>query len=60
MKDLKQLKEQWAQQHFEKQYSKEELNGFLQKKSTYSIKWIFYLSIAEFLVYMVLPLFSPT
>ena len=59
MKDLKQLKEQWAQQNFEKQYSKEELNGFLKKKSTYSIKWIFYLSIAEFLVYMGLPLFSP-
>lgn len=59
MKDLKQLKEQWAQQNFEKQYSKEELNGFLRKKSTYSIKWIFYLSIAEFLVYMGLPLFSP-
>jgi len=59
MKDLKQLKEQWAQQHFDKQYSKEELNGFLQKKSTYSIKWIFYLSIAEFLIYMALPLFSP-
>lgn len=59
MKDLKQLKEQWAQQNFEKQYSKKELNGFLRKKSTYSIKWIFYLSIAEFLVYMGLPLFSP-
>ena len=59
MKDLKQLKEKWAQQNFEKQYSKEELNGFLRKKSTYSIKWIFYLSIAEFLVYMGLPLFSP-
>ena len=59
MKDLKQLKEQWAQQHFNKQYSKEELNAFLRKKSTYSIKWIFYLSIAEFLIYMALPLFSP-
>ena len=59
MKDLKQLKEKWAQQNFEKQYSKEELNSFLRKKSTYSIKWIFYLSIAEFLVYMGLPLFSP-
>ena len=59
MKDLKQLKEKWAQQNFVKQYSKEELNGFLRKKSTYSIKWIFYLSIAEFLVYMGLPLFSP-
>ena len=59
MKDLKQLKEKWAQQNFEKQYSKEELNGFLRKKSAYSIKWIFYLSIAEFLVYMGLPLFSP-
>ena len=59
MKDLKQLKEQWAQQRFEKHYSKEELNRFLKKKSAYSIKWIFYLSIAEFLIYMGLPLFSP-
>ena len=59
MKDLKQLKEQWAQQNFDKQYSKEELNNFLQQKSTYSIKWIFYLSIAELFLYMSLPLFLP-
>ena len=59
MKDLKQLKEQWAKQNFDKQYSKEELNNFLQQKSTYSIKWIFYLSIAELFLYMGLPLFLP-
>ena len=31
MKDLKQLKEQWAQQHFDKQYSKEELNASYER-----------------------------
>ena len=32
MKDLKQLKEQWAKQNFDKQYSKEELNNFSPTK----------------------------
>jgi len=59
MKDLKELKEKWANQSFEKQFSKEELNAFLQKKSSYSIKWIFYLSVIEFFFYLLLPLILP-
>lgn len=59
MRDLKELKETWARQSFDKQFSKEELNAFLQKKSSYSIKWIFYLSVIEFLFYLLLPIILP-
>lgn len=59
MDKLDQLKTDWEQQSFDKQYSKEELNSFLQKKSTASIKWIFYLSNIEFLLYLSLPILLP-
>lgn len=59
MRDLKELKEKWAGQSFDKQFSKEELNAFLQKKSSYSIRWIFYLSVIEFLFYLLLPIILP-
>ncbi|MDC1030100.1 hypothetical protein OAR07_02330 [Flavobacteriaceae bacterium] len=59
MDEFKSLKEKWANQKFDKQYSVEELNGFLQKKSKTSIKWIFYLSVAEFFLYMSFPFIIP-
>ena len=59
MKELEDLKNKWAKQDFSHSYSKEEIKGFLQKKSTHSIKWIFYLSIVEFLLYLGFPLFAP-
>ena len=40
MKELEDLKNKWAKQDFSQSYSKEEIKGFLQKKSTHSIKWI--------------------
>ena len=59
MKELEDLKNKWAKQDFSQSYSKEEIKGFLQKKSTHSIKWIFYLSIVEFLLYLGFPLLAP-
>ena len=59
MKELEELKHQWAKQDFSQNFSKEEIKGFLQKKSTHSIKWIFYLSIAEFIAYLSFPLLVP-
>lgn len=59
MKELEDLKNKWAKQDFSHSYSKEEIKGFLQKKSTHSIKWIFYLSIVEFVLYLGLPLLAP-
>jgi hypothetical protein len=59
MKELEDLKNKWAKQDFSQSYSKEEIKGFLQKKSTHSIKWIFYLSIVEFVLYLSFPLLVP-
>lgn len=59
MKELEDLKNKWAKQDFSQSYSKEEIKGFLQKKSTDSIKWIFYLSIVEFVLYLSFPLLVP-
>ena len=59
MKELEDLKNKWAKQDFSQSYSKEEITGFLQKKSTHSIKWIFYLSIVEFILYLSFPLLVP-
>ena len=59
MMKLEDLKNKWAKQDFSQSYSKEEIKGFLQKKSTHSIKWIFYLSIVEFVLYLSFPLLVP-
>lgn len=59
MKELEDLKNKWAEQDFSHSFSKEDIKGFLQKKSTYSIKWIFYLSIVEFILYLGFPLLVP-
>ena len=59
MKELEDLKNKWAEQDFSQSYSKEEIKNFLQKKSTHSIRWIFFLSIAEFLLYLSFPLLVP-
>ena len=59
MKELEDLKNKWAKQDFSQSYSKEEIKGFIQKKSTHSIKWIFYLSIVEFVLYLSFPLLVP-
>ena len=59
MKELEDLKNKWAEQDFSQSYSKEDIKSFLQKKSTHSIRWIFYLSIAEFLLYLSFPLLVP-
>ena len=59
MDELKLLKNKWANQKFDKQYSAEELNGLIQKKSKSSIKYIFYLSVTEFFLYISIPFIVP-
>jgi uncharacterized membrane protein len=59
MDELKSLKNKWANQKFDKQYSAEELNGLIQKKSKSSIKYIFYLSVTEFFLYISIPFIGP-
>jgi len=59
MDELKSLKNKWANQKFDKQYSAEELNGLIQKKSKSSIKYIFYLSVTEFFLYISIPFIVP-
>jgi hypothetical protein len=59
MDELKSLKNKWANQKFDKQYSAEELNGLIQKKSKSSIKYIFYLSVTEFFLYISIPVIVP-
>lgn len=59
MNKLDDLKEKWGQQTFNTNYSKEELNRILQQKSSHSIRWIFYLSLLEFVLYLALPVLLP-
>ncbi|MGB0367647.1 MAG: hypothetical protein ACPGC8_08425 [Flavobacteriaceae bacterium] len=59
MKELEDLKNKWAKQDFSQSFTEEDIKGFLQKKSTHSIKWIFYLSIVEFILYLSFPLLVP-
>ena len=59
MNKLDDLKEKWGQQTFNTNYSKEELNRILQQKSSHSIRWIFYLSLLEFVLYLALPILLP-
>ena len=59
MKELDKLKQEWAKQNFDQYFSKEDLQGFLHNKSAHSIKWIFYLSIIEFVLYLSFPLLVP-
>ena len=59
MDELKSLKNKWANQKFDKQYSAEELNGLIQKKSKPSIKYIFYISVTEFFLYISIPFIVP-
>ena len=59
MNKLDDLKEKWGQQTFNTNYSKEELNRILQQKSSHSIRWIFYLSLLEFVLYLAFPVLLP-
>ncbi len=59
MDELEGLKNKWAKQSFRKKYTDKELNQLLTKKSTSNIRWIFYLSIGEFILYMLFPILVP-
>ncbi len=59
MKELEKLKNSWGKQAFGPSFTKEEIKGFIQKKSAHSVKWIFYLSVLEFFLYLSFPLLVP-
>jgi hypothetical protein len=53
------LKQQWKNQKFDHNFSKEELFKLSQKKSISSIKWIFIFSCIEFFAYLIIPFLIP-
>ena len=55
MNKLDALKQEWKNQRFDLQLSKEELYALTQKKSISSIKWIFIFSCVEFIAYLLYP-----
>tara|TARA_B110000046_G_scaffold84839_1_gene92945 strand:- start:1915 stop:2547 length:633 start_codon:yes stop_codon:yes gene_type:complete len=59
MNKLDILKNQWKNQKFDKNFSKEELFHLTQKKSISSIKWIFIFSCIEFFAYLLFPFVIP-
>jgi len=59
MEKLNTLKQQWKNQKFDKNFSKEELFHLTQKKSISSIKWIFIFSCIEFFAYLLFPFVIP-
>ena len=59
MNDLEDLKKHWKAQKFKRQFSKDELYSMLKKRSKNAVQWILYLSIAEFVFYLIFPLLVP-
>ena len=59
MNKLDALKQEWKNQRFDLQLSKEELYALTQKKSISSIKWIFIFSCVEFFAYLLFPFLIP-
>ncbi|MBT4903925.1 MAG: hypothetical protein HON57_01920 [Flavobacteriaceae bacterium] len=59
MNKLDALKQEWKNQRFDLQLSKEELYALTQKKSISSIKWIFIFSCVEFFSYLLFPFLIP-
>ncbi len=55
--DLDSLKNQWQEQSAEKKYGDREILGMLNKKSRNYVKYIFYISLAEFLFILILNLY---
>ena len=59
MDKLDTLRQEWRNQKFDMQLSKEELYELTQKKSISSIKWIFIFSCVEFFAYLLFPFVIP-
>ncbi len=59
MNELEDLKKHWKAQKFERQFSKEELYSMLKQRSKNAVQWILYLSIAEFVFYLIFPVLVP-
>lgn len=59
MNELEDLKKQWKAQKFERQFSKEELYLMFKQRSKNAVQWILYLSIAEFIFYLIFPVLVP-
>ena len=59
MEDLKQYKKVWKNQtHTEDQLDSNEISKMIHKKSSSTVKWIFYISIAEFIVLTLINIFG--
>lgn len=59
MNKLDRIKQEWKNQKFDIQLSREELYELTQKKSISSIKWIFIFSCIEFFAYLLFPFLIP-
>ena len=61
MEDLKQYKEAWQhQKHDDKQVNADTITKMIHRKSSSVVKWIFYISIIEFVVLTLLNIFIKT
>lgn len=61
MEDLKQYREVWqAQDHADKQLDFDTITKMIHKRSSSIVKWIFYISIIEFVVLTLINIFGKT
>lgn len=61
MEDLKQYREVWqAQKYADKQLDSDTLTKMIHKKSSSIVKWIFYISVIEFVVLTLINIFGKT
>jgi len=61
MKDLKQYRKVWqAQEYADKQLDADTLTKMIHKKSSSIVKWIFYISVIEFVVLTLINIFGKT
>ncbi len=61
MEDLKKYREVWqAQQHADKQLDSDTITKMIHKRSSSIVKWIFYISLIEFIVLTLINIFGKT
>lgn len=61
MGDLKEYKEAWKhQKHDDKQVDRDTITKMIHRRSSSTVKWIFYISIIEFAVLTLVNIFSKT
>lgn len=61
MEDLKQYREVWqAQEHVDKQLDSDTITKMIHQRSSSIVKWIFYISLIEFIVLTLINIFGKT